>query len=66
MKETLPICIIVHFDKYIGPQFFLDMNRHNWVPIEAISIYSKLCQSTRKQFPIRLAYGMTTHKTQVF
>jgi len=50
--------------KYIGPQFFNDVERHNWIPINVKSVYAKCCQSTRSQFPIRLSYALTTHKVQ--
>jgi hypothetical protein len=49
---------------YTGPQFFDDPIKLNWIPIVPLSIYSEETRSTRTQFPIRLAYAMTIHKSQ--
>jgi hypothetical protein len=64
LPDSLPDAIIVHFPHYIGPQFFTDEARKNWIPINAKIQYSKLVNATRKQYPLRLRYAMTTHKTQ--
>lgn len=60
----MPEAIIIYFPKYIGPQFFDDQERINYIPINAKTQYSKIVASTRKQNPIRLAYAITTHKTK--
>ena len=36
----------------------------NFIPIGPKTSYSKKIGASRKQFPIRLAYAITTHKTQ--
>ena len=38
--------------------------RHNWIPINPKIQFSKLVNATRKQYSLKLRYGMTTHKTQ--
>ena len=60
----LPDVIIVHIPQYIGPQFFSDINRKNWIPIAPHTQYSKAANCTRKQYSLRLGYSITTHKTQ--
>ena len=50
--------------EYTGPQFFYEKERHNYIPLVAISQYSNVIYATRKQFAIRLGYSITTHKTQ--
>jgi hypothetical protein len=62
--DCAPETIIIHFPNYTGPQFFLDKNKKNWIPINSLSIYSKDADASRKQFPMRLAHAMTSHKTQ--
>ncbi len=47
-----------------GPQFFNEDELKNCLPIPPNKIYSKEVSANRKQFPIRLAYAITTHKTQ--
>ena len=63
-NETLPDAIIVHIPEYTGPQFFNDIERHNYIPLVATNQYSKVVYATRQQYPIRLGYSITTHKTQ--
>jgi hypothetical protein len=36
----------------------------NWIPINARTMYSKRLTASRTQFPLRLAYAITTHKVQ--
>ena len=63
--DTLPDAIIVYFKQYVGPQFFIDQpNKHNWIPINSKTTYSKYCQSSRTQYPLRLSYALTTYKVQ--
>jgi len=54
----------VYFPNYKGPQFFNEIELKNFIPIGAKTSYSKKVGATRKQFLIRLAYAITTHKTQ--
>ena len=54
----------MYFPNYKGPQFFNEIELKNFIPIGAKTSYSKKISATRKQFPIRLAYAITTHKTQ--
>ena len=63
--DTLPYCILIEFDNYSGPKLF-DKNdpRHNWTPINPISIYNPVFACSRKKYAIRLAYALTIHKSQ--
>ena len=63
-KETIPDIIIIHFPKYIGPQFFNDEARKNWIPLNPRNMYSQALNSTRTQYPLRFAYAITTTKVQ--
>ncbi len=36
----------------------------NWIPINARTMFSKRLNATRTQYPLRLAYAITTHKVQ--
>ena len=62
--QQQPDAIIIYIKQYNGPQFFTDENRHNWIPFSAKSQFDKTSKSTRLQYPLRLAYALTTHKTQ--
>lgn len=62
--ETHPIAVLIEFEKYNGPKFFEDEIRKNWIPINAKTVYNKILNSTRIQFPIRLTYATTIHKSQ--
>jgi hypothetical protein len=55
---------VVHFKNYIGPQFFDEPEKHNWIPISPITIYSKVALASRTMYPLRLCYALTSHKTQ--
>ena len=64
-KSSLPVAIIVQFPKYVGPQFFVnDLEKINWIPINAKSIYCDKIGASRTQYALRLAYAITTHKVQ--
>ena len=34
--DCAPETIIIHFPNYTGPQFFLDENKKNWIPINPL------------------------------
>ena len=42
----LPDVIIVYIPQYIGPQFFTDINRKNWIPI-SISLKPRMEEELR-------------------
>jgi ATP-dependent DNA helicase PIF1 len=60
----LPHTIVIHCPGYTGPQLFQEPERHNWVPINPFTQWSKTAKGTRTQMPFRLAYAMTVHKSQ--
>jgi ATP-dependent DNA helicase PIF1 len=64
--DHLPVAIIVKFDEYRGRTFDCHLKEEKLVPIIPVSRQfdqaGKSC--TRRQFPLNLAYAMTTHKTQ--
>jgi len=64
-SPMLPIAIIIQFDKdYIGPSFCKDTP--NCVPIYPVTSSSNSFGNNleRMQFPLRLAWSMTIHKSQ--
>lgn len=56
-----PICIMVKFDNYQGPSVYDGM-----LPIipQIVSFKKSGVTCTRKQFPLRVAYAITIHKSQ--
>ena len=63
--DSLPYAILIEFDHYSGPKFFEKNDpRHNWIPINPVNIYNPIFSCSRKQYPIRLAYALTIHKSQ--
>ncbi|CAF1066323.1 unnamed protein product [Brachionus calyciflorus] len=63
-RGDLPETLIIEVEDYDGPQFFDDLDKHNYIPINPISIFAKQASGTRTQLPIRLGYAMTIHKSQ--
>ncbi len=42
----------------------LDTGKTNWIPFDSETAYNIRTNSTRRQFPFRLAYDITVHKSQ--
>lgn len=62
--DSLPEIILINFDQYSGPSLFSDQERKNVLPIYTKQIFSKYHNGSRTQFPIRLNYATTIHKSQ--
>jgi len=63
-SKNLPDIVIIHLDRYSGPQCFEDSSKTNWIPFDTETAYNMRTSSTRRQFPFRLAYAITVHKSQ--
>ena len=63
-NEDLPNFIVVYFPEYTGAQFFEDESYKNYIPLPPMKIDSEDHRCSRLQFPVRLAYALTIHKSQ--
>ena len=55
----------MEFEHYSGPKFFpVGHTKENWIPINPMSVYAKIIGCNRIQYPLRLAYALTIHKSQ--
>ena len=63
---NLPICLIIEFKNYTGPQFFKNPLYKNYVPIglRSINYFHNNTIYTRTNFPITLSWARTIHKSQ--
>ena len=65
LNNSNPTALLIQFDNYTGPRLFApDDPRKDWIPINIFDAYSMETKCTRKQFPIKLAYALTIHKSQ--
>jgi ATP-dependent DNA helicase PIF1 len=60
-----PHTIFIEFDNYAGPYFFNENDpRRKWIPINSVSVFNQTLSASRTQYPMRLAYALTIHKSQ--
>ena len=60
-----PHTILVEFDNYSGPCFFKDDDtRNKWISINPVSIFNANVCASWSQYPIRLSFALTMHKSQ--
>jgi ATP-dependent DNA helicase PIF1 len=64
LLKTQPDLVFIEIEDYVGPQFFSDADRKNWIPVNTLTIYSPEVKASRTQYQLKLAYAMTIHKAQ--
>ena len=56
----MPTSIIVEFEDYEGPPFFVGEGREKWIPLRPQKrLIDRFKKTFRRQFPICLAYAIT-------